>query len=144
MLAIVLFHLGAKLIQRPKHAANVTHDHIAGNGADRAGIVAVAAVIAHNEILVLAQTIRAQVGAGLRMRVDVRLVHQFAIDIHRALDDLQKIPRQGDQALDKQGVIDEALSLLFARRYGLPAEESVRAAFALMSALSADSLARLQ
>ena len=46
MLAIVLFHLGAKLIQRPKHAANVTHDHIAGNGADRAGIVAVAAVIA--------------------------------------------------------------------------------------------------
>ena len=68
------------------------------------------------------------------MHVDVRLVYQFAIDIHRALDDLQKIPRQGDQALDKQGVIDEAdlqraaqLQAGFAVAVGVTADDHVAA-----------------
>ena len=57
----------------------------------------------------------------------------FARRLDRLSRQAQRMERQRDD-----------LSLLFARRYGLPAEESVRAAFALMSALSADSLARLQ
>ena len=57
-------------------------------------------------------------------------------DIH-----LTDAGREQAQRMERQR---DDLSLLFVRRYGLPAEESVRAAFALMSALSADSLARLQ
>ena len=49
--------------------------------------------------------------------------------------------REQAQRMERQR---DDLSLLFSKRYGLPTEESVRAAFALMSALSADSLARLQ
>ena len=56
----------------------------------------------------------------------------------------------GATILDSRGMAQQLeaqrddISLLFSRQYGLPPEEGVRAAFALMSELSEESLQKLQ
>lgn len=94
-------------------------------------------VVASKDVAQLLGVKRPTIHRSLEMLQQKGLIHKEPYgDIHltdAGSEQAQRMERQRDD-----------LSLLFARRYGLPAEESVRAAFALMSALSADSLARLQ
>ena len=92
-------------------------------------------VVASKDVAQLLGVKRPTIHRSLEMLQQKGLIHKEPYgDIH-----LTDAGRDQAQRMER-----DDLSLLFARRYGLPAEESVRAAFALMSALSADSLARLQ
>ena len=94
-------------------------------------------VVASKDVAQLLGVKRPTIHRSLEMLQQKGLIHKEPYgDIH-----LTDAGREQAQRMERQR---DDLSLLFARRYGLPAEESVRAAFALMSALSADSLARLQ
>lgn len=94
-------------------------------------------VVASKDVAQLLGVKRPTIHRSLEMLQQKGLIHKERYgDIH-----LTATGREQAQRMERQR---DDLSLLFVRRYGLPAEESVRAAFALMSALSADSLARLQ
>ena len=76
-------------------------DLLARDRPDEVTVVGGGAVVAQNEIFVLAQRIRLHVVVGVVG--DVRLVDRFAVDVQRAVEHRNGIARQAHQPLDEVG-----------------------------------------
>ena len=93
-------------------------------------------IVASKDVARLLGVKRPTIHRSLEMLQQKGMIHKEPYgDIH-----LTDAGRAQAQRMERQR---DDLSLLFAKRYGLSTEESVRAAFALMSTLSQDSLAQL-
>ena len=94
-------------------------------------------IVASKDVAHLLGVKRPTIHRSLEMLQQKGMIHKEPYgDIH-----LTDAGREQAQRMERQR---DDLALLFAKRYGLPAEESVRAAFALMSTLSQESLSQLR
>src|SRR6266436_1694847 len=91
-----------EMVHRPVGKDGAPVNEAAGNRTENARIVEADAVVAHDEIVVRLHAHGRKVAQILVLRWNVRLMHNFSVNVENALADFHGFTRQTDDALDKR------------------------------------------